>query len=147
MNSRRIILPLLLIVAVITNAKAQAGLAINSAFTKYGEMKGCKMTTLYDGHLKGYELKVYRSLTYKKYGEEINALLAKDRAKAKKIREIVSDGVIESGYYQMPSVKNGINRYILFHRENTERGVLIYIEGHLNPDDIMTLCKKQKTQD
>lgn len=127
---------------IATAAQAQTDLAVNQAFQKYGSQKGCKMVTLIDGQLKGYELKVYKSLTFRRHGKEIMVLVKADRPKAKKIREIVEDGQPRSGYYMMPQLREGINRYVLFRCDEGYQGAVIYIEGYLSPDDIMKITKK-----
>ena len=90
---------LLALLLIATAAQAQTDLAVNQAFQKYGSQKGCKMVTLIDGQLKGYDLKVYKSLSFRKYGKEIMALVKADRPKAKKIREIVEDGQVRADEY------------------------------------------------
>lgn len=119
---------------------AQAGLEIDKAFERYGHEKGCKMVEMYDARLRGYQLHVYKSLTYKKQGDAVDALLKADRKQAKKIREVVEDGRITGGYYMMPALPSGMERYILFSNGFRGEGSLIYIEGHITPSDIMKLC-------
>ncbi len=119
---------------------AQKDLQIAQAFERFGRSKGCRMVVLNDAELKGYRLQMYKALTYKRPAAEISEYLKADRKKARKIREVVADGRITSGYYQMPSSQKGINRYILFANETDQSGALIYIEGALEPDDILKLC-------
>ena len=57
-----------------------------------------------------------------------------------KLREVIDNGSIASGYYMMPPHANGINRYVLFSNTNKGKGAVIYIEGDLSPEDIMTIC-------
>ena len=133
---------LLALLLIATAAQEQTDLAVNQAFQKYGSQKGCKMVTLIDGQLKGYDLKVYKSLSFRKYGKEIMALVKADRPKAKKIREIVEDGQPRNGYYMMPPQREGINRYVLFRCDEDFVGAIVYIEGHLLPDDIMKITKR-----
>ena len=128
----RIAIMLCLFVAIIP-AKAQSDLQINIVFERFGKAKNCKMVVLNDAVLRGYKLKVYKALTYKKIG-------ASDRKKARKIREIVDNGKITSGYYMLPPLPSGLNRYILFSNLTNNSGAIIYIEGTLGPDDIMKLC-------
>ena len=123
-----------------TPAMAQEGLNVNKVFQRFGHAKGCKMVEMHNAKLKGYELKVYKSLTYKNIGASIEPYLKADRKNAKKIREVVENGQIVSGYYIMPPKSKGINRYILFSKVKPNRGTVIYIEGELSPDDIMKLC-------
>ena len=71
---------------------------------------------------------------------EIEAMLAEDKKQAKKIREVVEDGTVTSGYYQMDALRTGMNRYVLFSKGKKGDGTLIYIEGRLKPEDVMVLC-------
>ena len=119
---------LCLFVAIIP-AKAQSDLQINIVFERFGKAKNCKMVVLNDAVLRGYKLKVYKALTYKKIGASIAPYLNSDRKKARKIR-----------YYMLPPLPSGLNRYILFSNLTNNSGAIIYIEGTLGPDDIMKLC-------
>ena len=93
----RIILTLCLFV-VLMPASAQSDLQTGIAFERFGKGQNCKMVVLNDATLRGYKLKVYKSLTYKKIGASIAPYLNADRKKARKIREIVDDGKVTSGY-------------------------------------------------
>lgn len=135
----RIILTLCLLV-VLMPASAQSDLQTGIAFERFGKAQNCKMVVLNDATLRGYKLKVYKSLTYKKIGASIAPYLNADRKKARKIREIVDDGKVTSGYYMLPPLPSGYNRYILFSNTPNDSGAIIYIEGTLGPDDIMKLC-------
>lgn len=120
---------------------AQEGLAVNSIFLQYGHSKGCKMVVMKNTKLRGFHLIIYKSLTYHdKYAADINTHLKTDRRAAKKIREVIDNGSIASGYYMMPPHANGINRYVLFSHTSKGKGAVIYIEGELSPEDIMTIC-------
>ena len=120
---------------------AQEGLAVNNIFQQYGHSKGCKMVVMHNTKLRGYQLAIYKSLTYNnKYAASINNILKTDRRAAKKIREVVDDGRIASGYYMMAPLSSGNNRYILFSNTDRGKGAVIYIEGDLSPDDIMSIC-------
>lgn len=120
---------------------AQDGLAVNGIFQQYGHSKGCKMVVMQNTKLRGYRLAVYKSLTYNnKYAASINNILKTDRRAAKKIREVVDNGRIASGYYMMAPLQSGNNRYILFSNTDHNKGAVIYIEGDLSPEDIMSIC-------
>lgn|SRR5574344_192159 len=131
---------LLIMLMMTIGANAQNDLHIETVFERFGNAKGCKMVELHDGNLKGYELKIYKSITYKKIGNSIEVYLKLDRNNAKKVREVVQDGKIISGYYMMSPIKSGINRYILFKNDGNSNGTVIYIEGELSPDELMKLC-------
>lgn len=137
---KRIMLTLAVMLALALPAAAQHGLNIDNVFSKYGHAKGCKMVEMRDATLRGYKLKVYKSLTYKKLQPNIDPYLKADKKKAKKIREVVESGRVVSGYYMMPPLGGGVNRYILFSNPKGNSGAVIYIEGELSPDDIMKLC-------
>ena len=70
--------------------------------------------------------------------------LKSDRKAAKKIREVVENGKMVSGYYMMAPLSNGDNRFILFSNPSESKGTVIYIEGNLSPEDIMKLCYSRR---
>ena len=123
---------------------AQDDLQVSNVFQLYGHDKGCKMVELHHGTFKGYQLDVYKSLIYKKIGNNVENYLKQDRKNAKKVREIVEDGQVTSGYYLMKPVKAGTNRYILFKKGENQSGTVIYIEGSLSPEQLMDLCTIRK---
>lgn len=137
---RRIMLSVAMALAFALGASAQQGLGIDNVFKRFGHAKGCTMVEMHDARLKGYKLKVYKSLTYKDLQPSIDPYLKGDRKNARKIREVVESGRIVSGYYMMAPLGNGVNRYILFSNPRGNSGAVIYIEGRLTPDDIMKLC-------
>ena len=130
--------------AVCHVAVAQQGLAVADVFSRYGHERGCRMVEMHDTNLRGYELKTYQSLTYRSQGNEIATMLDADRRKARKIREVVSDGRVTSGYYIMPPTAEGLNRYVLYSQKTNKSGAVIYIEGKLEPDDILRICYQSK---
>ena len=123
---------------------AQDDLQVSNVFQLYGHDKGCKMVELHHGTFKGYQLDVYKSLIYKKIGNNVENYLKQDRKNAKKVREIVEDGQVTSGYYLMRPIKAGTNRYILFKKGENQSGTVIYIEGSLSPEQLMDLCTIRK---
>lgn len=132
---------LIVVMSLSTSAMwAQADLQIGRVFDLYGHSKGCKMVELHHSSFRGYELEVYKSLVYSRYGNAIEAYLKTDRKNARKVREIVEDGIITSGYYMMKPVRQGLNRYILFRNGSKQSGTVVYIEGALTPDELMKLC-------
>lgn len=137
---RRLLFILALLMSLSIHAETQDGLGVNQVFTRYGHEKGCKMVEMHDTKLHGLKIKTYKSLTYKRIGKEVNDILKNDRRSAKKIREVVTDGEVTSGYYMMPSLQKGLNRYILFSTQEGGSGAVIFIEGNLQPDDIIKLC-------
>lgn len=137
---KRMALSLVLLLATIFSAAAQEGLNVDKVFQRYGNAKGCKMVVMRNAELKGYKLRTYKSLVYKKLHAAIQPFLAADKKKARKVREVIEEGQLVSGYYMMPPLQGGINRYILFSNVGGNKGTVIYIEGTLSPDDIMKLC-------
>lgn len=140
LTARTIVLLVMTMFTMLT-CHAQDGLAVNGIFQQYGHSKGCKMVVMQNTKLRGYRLAVYKSLTYNnKYATSINNILKTDRRAAKKIREVVDNGRIASGYYMMAPLQSGNNRYILFSNTDHNKGAVIYIEGDLSPEDIMSIC-------
>ena len=139
---RMVIITMMMFSASIMSA--QDDLQVSNVFQQYGHDKGCKMVELHHGTFKGYQLDVYKSLIYKKIGNNVETYLKQDRKNAKKVREIVEDGQITSGYYLMKPVKAGTNRYILFKKGENQSGTVIYIEGSLSPEQLMDLCTIRK---
>ena len=144
MMKRTLTLMLLMLLATATSTMAQQGLHVADIFNQFSHKKGCKMVEMHDAQLRGYTLRTYQSLTYQTQGEQIDSLLDYDRQKATKIREVVSDGHVSSGYYIMSPTDNGLNRYILYTQKQDKSGAVIYIEGELLPDDILKMCYKKK---
>lgn len=142
-NGRKWLLIIVMMLSVLI-ANAQEGLNVAKVFELYGHAKGCKMVEMSNTNIRGYDLKVYKSLSYKTIGKSVAPYLDADRKNARKIREVVDNGHITSGYYMMPSVAKGINRYILFSKINEKQGAVIYIEGVLDPNDIMKLCYSKR---
>lgn len=141
---KKLILLTAMLIAGFSTVLAQSGLNVDKAFSLYGHAHGCKMVEMHDAQLHGYRLHVYKALTYKKIGSSIETYLKADRKRAKKIREVVTNGQIESGYYMMNPTQDDMNRYILFSNGSNSSGAVIYIEGNLSPDDILKLCYSRK---
>ncbi|KAA6348705.1 hypothetical protein EZS27_003849 [termite gut metagenome] len=127
--------------------RAQQGLQIASIFQRYSADKGVTMVELSNEMLEIYEMVLYKSLTFK---DAKNALpdilrcLEIDKKKAKKVKEVISNGEIQSGYYQLPQIKDDINRFILFKTSKKGTATLIYIEGELDVDDLVTMLFMKK---
>ncbi|MBQ2951702.1 MAG: hypothetical protein IJE12_11800 [Prevotella sp.] len=142
----RIIFNLLIIATLLLisgNANAQNGLHINNVFSKYGHSKGCTMVEMNDIDIRGHRIDVFKTLTYKRYAEEIADLVEADRKQAKKIREVIHDGKVQSGCLMMPPTRKGHNRFVVFTNPINGTGAVIYIEGKVTVDDIMKICYKR----
>lgn len=139
----------LLVMCLISSATfAQKQLAINNIFEIYGKRKGSTMVVLSDDMIKSYHLDFYKSITLpldKKRSEEIQLCLEIDKKQAKKIKEVITNGIIYSGYYQLPTDDKLKNRYVLFKISDNTTATLIYMEGDIDSEEIVNmLFIKQK---
>ena len=128
-------------------ARAQQGLQIASVFQKYGKQKGVTMVELSNEMLETYQMTLYKSLVFKDASDALPTILRcleADKKKAKKVKEVVSNGQIKSGYYQLPQLKEDVNRFILFKTGKKDSATLIYIEGELDADDLITMLFMKK---
>lgn len=128
-------------------ARAQQGLQIASVFQKYGKQKGVTMVELSNEMLETYQMTLYKSLVFKDVEEALPTILNcldADKKKAKKVKEVVTGGQIQSGYYQLPQLKEDVNRFILFKTGKKGSATLIYIEGELDADDLVTMLFMKK---
>ena len=119
---------------------AQEELRINTIFEKYGKQKGATMVVLSGQAVSNYRLNIYRSITVK-YDkailDDIQQSLEGDKQQARQIKEVINDGVITSGYYQLPEEKTRINRYILFKIGDDGTLTLIYMEGGPDSEELI----------
>lgn len=130
-----------------TGMYAQKGLQIASVFQKYGKQKGVTMVELSNEMLETYQMTLYKSLVFKDVEEALPTILNcldADKKKAKKVKEVVAGGQIQSGYYQLPQLKEDVNRFILFKTGKKGSATLIYIEGELDADDLVTMLFMKK---
>ena len=128
-------------------ARAQQGLQIASVFQKYGKQKGVTMVELSNEMLETYQMTLYKSLVFKDVEEALPTILNcldADKKKAKKVKEVVAGGQIQSGYYQLPQLNEDVNRFILFKTGKKGSATLIYIEGELDADDLVTMLFMKK---
>lgn len=143
----RTTLIVLLLTVLPAVAKAQQGLQIATVFQKYGKQKGVTMVELSNEMLESYQMVLYRSLSFKDVEEALPTILRcleTDKKKARKVKEVVAGGQIQSGYYQLPQLKEDVNRFILFKIGKKGTASLIYIEGELEADDLVTLLFMKK---
>jgi hypothetical protein len=127
--------------------QAQSGLRIASIFERYGKQKGVAMVELSTEMLETYGMDKYKSITIKDAHRalpEIRQSLEVDKRGAKKIKEIIQGGQLVSGYYQLPSRKEDQNRFILFKLSKKGSATLVYIEGELESDDLITMLFMKK---
>lgn len=133
---------IILLLTAVGTAHAQQGLQIASVFQKYGKQKGVTMVELSKEMLDTYQMALYKSIVFKDVEEALPTIircLETDKKKARKVKEVVAGGQIQSGYYQLPQLKEDINRFILFKTGKKNSATLIYIEGELDADDLITL--------
>ncbi len=132
----------LLLLCSTTALYAQQGLQIASIFQKYGNQKGATYVELSKTLSKEWDITHYKSLKLDKAAKalpDIYQCLEADKQNAKKIKEVITNGEIQSGYYQLPALKGDINRFILFRNGKKGDATLIYIEGEIDSDDLVTL--------
>lgn len=138
---------IILLLTAVGTAHAQQGLQIASVFQKYGKQKGVTMVELSKEMLDTYQMTLYKSIVFKDVEEALPTIircLETDKKKARKVKEVVAGGQIQSGYYQLPQLKEDINRFILFKTGKKSSATLIYIEGELDADDLITLLFMKK---
>lgn len=138
---------IILLLTAVGTAHAQQGLQIASVFQKYGKQKGVTMVELSKEMLDTYQMTLYKSIVFKDVEEALPTIircLETDKKKARKVKEVVAGGQIQSGYYQLPQLKEDINRFILFKTGKKSSATLIYIEGELEADDLITLLFMKK---
>ena len=133
-----------LLLTFAAHAAAQQGLQIATVFQKYGKQKGVELS---NEMLETYQMTLYKSLVFKDASDALPTILRcleADKKKAKKVKEVVSNGQIKSGYYQLPQLKEDVNRFILFKTGKKDSATLIYIEGELDADDLITMLFMKK---
>lgn len=144
---RFLLLMLILAGSLPVASMAQSGLRIASIFERYGKQKGVAMVELSTDMLETYSMELYKSITIadsRRALPEIRQCLEADKKGAKKIKEVVEGGQLISGYYQLPARKEDLNRFILFKLAKKGSATLVYIEGELESDDLITLLFMKK---
>lgn len=125
----------------------QKDLRIQEVFQRYGKKKNVTMVELSKEMLETYSMTHYKSITIKNDAEALHftrKCLEADQQGARKIKEVTDDGGVISAYYQLPAQMTDLNRFILF--KISKRGVmtLVYIEGDLDSDDLITILFTEK---
>lgn len=125
----------------------QKNLKIQEVFQRYGRKKNVTMVELSNEMLETYGMTRYKSITIKNDPEALRftrRCLEADQKGARKIKEVTDDGGIISAYYQLPGTEEDINRFVLF--KVNAKGVitLVYIEGDLDSDDLITILFTKK---
>lgn len=128
-------------------AETQKELRIQEVFQRYGKKRNVTMVELSNEMLETYGMTRYKSITIKEDPEALRftrQCLEADQQGARKIKEVTDDGGVVSAYYQLKGAEADINRFILF--KVNKKGVitLVYIEGDLDSDDLITLLFTKK---
>lgn len=132
------------------SAFAQSGLYTEDVFQHYGKRHGSTMVQLSADVLRAYDMTLYKSLSFRPEASGpyrwswIIACIDQDKRRARKIKETMLDGSLESGYYQLPQARKGINRFILFKVNSKKKATLIYIEGTLNSAELVSMLFSRK---
>ena len=74
----------------------------------------------------------------------IRQCLEVDQRGARKIKEVTDDGGVVSAYYQLLGKDPDVNRFVLFKVNSKGTITLVYIEGELDSDDLITLLFTKK---
>ncbi|MDR3142687.1 MAG: hypothetical protein LBU37_13325 [Tannerellaceae bacterium] len=127
--------------------EAQKDLKIQEVFRRYGKKKNVTMVELSNEMVETFSMTHYKSITIKDDRaalQFIRLCLDEDQRGARKIKEVTDDGGLISAYYQLPGNKEDLNRFILF--KVSRKGVitLVYIEGELDSDDLITILFTKK---
>lgn len=125
----------------------QKDLKIQEVFQRYGRKKNVTMVELSNEMLETYGMTHYKSITIKNDPDALRFTrdcLESDQKGARKIKEVTDDGGVISAYYQLPGKDEDVNRFILF--KVNQKGVitLVYIEGDLDSDDLITILFTKK---
>jgi len=150
MNSIKKYLMLLLITCfgILPKLQAQSDLQISKVFDQYGERRGAVMVELTNEMLNGYEFSLFKSITISNNSaasEFIRKYLERDEVGAKKVKQVVTNGVLTSIYLQLPR-KGQFYRLILFNEtfKPESKITLIYIESKNDSEDVLKLILKKK---
>ena len=132
------------------NLSAQEGLRISDVFQYYGKKHGSTMVQLSSDVLSSYNMTLYISLSFHpstkgdKGLDWVTDCINQDKKRAKKIKETMLDGKLQSGYYQLSQIQKGTNRFILFKINQKQKATLIYIEGSLDSAELVTMLFNKK---
>lgn len=132
----------------LTGLMAQSGLEIQKVFDRYGDKKGVVMVQLTGEMLEEYDFTLFKSLTIQDQPEAadfIRKSLAIDEKGARKVKQVVANGVPTSIYLQLPP-KGENHRVILFNESSKSKNIitLIYIESKNDSDEVLKLILKKK---
>ena len=146
--SKHLILALLLAVGFTANLNAQVDLEINKVFDQYSKQKGSVLVEMSREMLEGYDFTYYKSIVTtdnKEAADLARRCLEIDQKGAKKVKRVVSNGVLSSIYLQLPK-KGEYFRLVLFN-ETTKperKMTLIYIESEKDSEEILKIILKRR---
>jgi hypothetical protein len=128
--------------------QAQSDLFISKVFDTYGKKEGVVMVDLSGEVLEEYRFSLFKSITIKNDPDAASftrKCLARDEKDAKKIKQVISNGIPTSIYLQLPRIGSK-NRLILFNEtiRPEHKVTLIYIESKDDSDKILKLLLKKK---
>jgi len=127
---------------------AQNDLQINKVFETYGKKKGVVMVSLSGEMLNDYDFDLFKSITINdnpSAADFVRNCLKQDGKGAKKIKQVVVNGVPTSIYLRLPR-KGKEYRLILFKEsfKPAEQLTLIYIESEVDSEDVLNIILKKK---
>ncbi|HHT23351.1 MAG TPA: hypothetical protein GXZ87_08605 [Bacteroidales bacterium] len=147
-TNKYLILISLILFGFTINLNAQSDLEINKVFEKYGKQKNSVMVEMTKEMLKGYDFTYYKSIVItenSEAGDFARNCLKVDQKGAKKVKQVVSNGVVSSIYLQLP--KRGNHYRLILFNESTTSGrkmTLIYIESEKDSEEILKIILKKK---
>lgn len=146
--NKYLVLVMLLVIGLSTNLNAQSDLEINKVFEKYGKQQGTVLVEMSREMLKGYDFTFYKSIMAsgnKEAGDFARQCLEIDQKGAKKVKQVVSNGVLSSIYLQLPK-KGKYFRLVLFNEATSpeRKMTLIYIESEKDSEEILKIILKKK---
>ena len=137
-----VLMLILFIPVMASESSMQTDLRIKDVFQIYGKNKNVVMVELSKEMIDMYDVTFYKSITIKNDPGALTFIrncLKNDQDKARKIKEVTNNGEVVSAYYQILEENNKTNRFILFNVNPRNEITLIYIEGELDSDDLITI--------
>lgn len=148
-RTKKILIVLLSSFAFISSTQAQSDLEINKVFEHYGTQKDVIMLEFSGemGFPEGLDLNFFKSISISNNataGDFIRKCLKSDEQGARKVKQVVANGIPTSIFLQLPP-KNKLHRLILFNEKfkPEHKITLIYIESKNNSEDVLKLILKK----
>lgn len=138
----------LVLIGFAGNLNAQSDLEINKVFEKYGKQNNSVLVEMSEEMLKGYDFTFYKSIVTTENTEVADfarKCIEVDQKGAKKVKQVVSNGVLSSIYLQLPK-KGKYFRLVLFNEATSpeRKMTLIYIESEKDSEEILKIILKKK---